>query len=174
MNAGTAGTVTFPVTTTNITNGNYPVSVANRPAGVSVQGQVAISGNAGTLTLAGDTSTVQGATGTLTLTIDGATSPAFTLTIAAAVPQTGTTTITYDWNDTINDDTIVSIADDILFTPTGGTFTRVLINGQIAAVNVDSYTFSKVGRGAGNYTITFVVKTGDNAYNKNITVTVAE
>nr|AGS51697.1 hypothetical protein [uncultured bacterium contig00032] len=57
LNAGTAGTVTFPVTTANIANGNYAVSVANLPTGVSVQGQVAINGNAGTLTLAGNTST---------------------------------------------------------------------------------------------------------------------
>ena len=60
---------------------------ANRPAGVTVQGQVTISGNSGTLTLAGNTSTVAGTTSNLTLTIDGATSGNFALTVAAATPN---------------------------------------------------------------------------------------
>jgi len=82
LTTGVAETVTFPVTTTNIANGSYPATVANRPAGVTVSGNVTISGNSGTLTLAGNTSTVVGTTNTLTLTIDGTTSAAFTLTIA--------------------------------------------------------------------------------------------
>ena len=81
LTAGTAGTVTFPVTTANIINGTYSVTVANRPTGVSVSGQVTINNNSGTLTLAGNTSTEAGSTSTLTMTIDGATSSAFTLTI---------------------------------------------------------------------------------------------
>ena len=87
LTAGVNGSVTFPVTVTGIANGSYTVTVANRPAGVTVQGQVAISGNSGTLTLAGNTSTVAGNTNNLTLTIDGATSGNFALTIAAATPN---------------------------------------------------------------------------------------
>ena len=86
MTATVAGTVTFPVTTTNIADGAYTVTVANLPTGVTVQGQVTIAGNSGILTLAGDTATLAGTTPTLTLTMDGATSPAFTLTIGAFVP----------------------------------------------------------------------------------------
>ena len=89
LTAGEAGTVTFPVTTQNIASGNYTVTVANRPTGVSVQGQVSISGNAGSLTLAGNTSTVAGVTNTLTLTIDGVTSAPFMLTVnPAGTPKT--------------------------------------------------------------------------------------
>ena len=82
LREGMAGTVTYPVTTTNIEDGAFEANVANLPAGVTVQGQVTISGNTATLTLAGNTSTVAGATATLTLTIDGVTSAPFTLTIA--------------------------------------------------------------------------------------------
>ena len=78
---GTEGTVTFPVAISNIANGTYTATVANLPAGVSVQGNVYISSNAGTLTLAGNVSTSAGETTTLTLTIDGKTSESFTLTI---------------------------------------------------------------------------------------------
>ena len=81
LKAGTTGTVTFSVTTVNITNGNYTVSVANLPTGMSVQGQVNINNNGGTLTLTGNTSTLAGVTGNLMLTIDDITSGAFTLTI---------------------------------------------------------------------------------------------
>ena len=84
----TAGTVTFPVTTANIANGSYSVTAKNLPTGVNVQGQVDISANKGTLTLAGNTSTVAGTYSTLTLTIDGVTSGAFTLTITAASSST--------------------------------------------------------------------------------------
>jgi len=85
LEAGEAGTVTFPVTTAHIASGEYAATVANLPAGVTVQGgNVTIANNAGTLTLAGDDATVEGAIATLTLTIDGATSAAFTLTVAPA------------------------------------------------------------------------------------------
>jgi len=79
-----AGTVNYPVTTSNIANGSYSATVANLPAGVTVSGNVSITGNSGTLSLAGSTSTVAGTTTNLTLSIDGATSQAFSLTIAAA------------------------------------------------------------------------------------------
>ena len=88
LTAGVVGTVTYNVMTANISNGTYAVTVANRPAGVSVQGDINISGNSGTLTLAGNTSTVSGTTTNLTLAIDGATSAAFNLTITALAPKT--------------------------------------------------------------------------------------
>ena len=90
ITAGTAGTVTFPVTTANIADGSYTVTVANLPTGVAVSGQVTISNNSGTLTLAGNTSTIAGTTSTLTLTIDNATSAAFTLTIVPPLVKTVT------------------------------------------------------------------------------------
>jgi len=81
LTAGVAGTVTFPVTTSNIANGTYAATVANRPSGVTVQGNLTITAGNGTLILAGNTSTNAGSTSTLTLTIDGVTSQSFTLTI---------------------------------------------------------------------------------------------
>ena len=82
LTAGTAGTVTYPVATAHIADGTYTATVAQLPTGVSVSGQVSIKGNAGTLTLAGNSFTVAINTSVLTLTIDGTTSEAFKLTIA--------------------------------------------------------------------------------------------
>ena len=88
MTAGTFGTVTFPVTTSGIPDGSYIAAVANLPVGVAVQGQVIIANNSGTLTLAGSAATVAGVTPNLTLTINGVTSPAFTLTVSnPSLPQ---------------------------------------------------------------------------------------
>lgn len=84
LTAGTAGSVTYSVTTANINDGSYPATVANLPTGVTVQGNVAISSNSGTLTLAGDTTTVAGATSDLTLTLDSTISGNFRLTVQAA------------------------------------------------------------------------------------------
>jgi hypothetical protein len=81
LTAGTAGTVSFPVTTTYIPNGSYAATVANLPTGMSVQGQVVVNNNAGTLTLAGNTGTSAGTTNNLALTVSGVTSRAFALTI---------------------------------------------------------------------------------------------
>ena len=93
LTAGVAGTVSFPVMTSNIANGTYyPATVANLPTGVTVQGgQVTINNNVGTLTLSGTTGTTAGTYSNLTLTIDGIQSAAFTLTISAPVPPTLTT-----------------------------------------------------------------------------------
>ena len=90
LTAGTAGNVTFPVTTANIPNGSYTATVTNLPTGVSVSGQVTINNNSGTLTLAGNAQTVASATSTLRLTIDNTQSAAFTLTIVAAPVKTVT------------------------------------------------------------------------------------
>ena len=82
--AGTDGTVMFPVTTTGIDNGPYSATVVNLPAGVTVQGQVAINNNAGTLTLACNTSTEAGTYNSLRLTIDNIQSEEFSLTVNSA------------------------------------------------------------------------------------------
>jgi hypothetical protein len=55
-----AGTITFPITTTNMGGGTYTAALTDGPTGVSVQGNVTISGGSGTLTLAGNTSTILG------------------------------------------------------------------------------------------------------------------
>jgi len=90
--AGTAGSLTYPVTTANIANGIYAVSVANLPAGVTVgnSGNVTISGNSGTLTLTVADTAPAGTTGTLVLTLDGATSAAFSIVIGEPAPATYT------------------------------------------------------------------------------------
>ena len=82
VSAGVAGTVSFPVETANIADGEYTVTVANLPNGVSVQGDVTIANNAGTLVLAVSAEAVQGDTENLKLTIDGVTSEDFTISIS--------------------------------------------------------------------------------------------
>jgi hypothetical protein len=83
--AGSAGSVTYPVTTTNIADGTYTVVVATLPANVSIgtSGQVTIADGEGTLTLEGTSSIVAGTTADLKLTIEGAESAAFSLLILA-------------------------------------------------------------------------------------------
>jgi hypothetical protein len=88
LTEGTAGEVTYTVTTANIEDGEYNADVANLPKGVTVKGKVTIANNSGTLTLEGDTTTVKGTTNTLTLTIDGTTSVAFTLEISEPPAKT--------------------------------------------------------------------------------------
>ncbi|MCL2335965.1 MAG: hypothetical protein FWC60_00915, partial [Firmicutes bacterium] len=83
MTAGAAGSVSYHVTTTNIADGSYTVSVNNLPADLSVSGKVTISGGEGLLTLAGSVSTTARTISNLSLTIDGTTSAVFSLTIAA-------------------------------------------------------------------------------------------
>ena len=87
LREGTAGSVTFPVTTANIADGAYAATVTNLPTGVSVQGQVTISANAGTLTLAGNVSTTAGTFDNLTLNVDGTVSSQFTLLISDALAK---------------------------------------------------------------------------------------
>jgi hypothetical protein len=96
MTAGTAGDVTFAVTTTGFADGPYRVSVSGRPEGVSVvlyapSVELAISRGKGTLSLRGNTSTVAGTYTGLTLSISGhsVTSEPFTLTIGEAPAPTG-------------------------------------------------------------------------------------
>jgi len=88
--AGTAGTITYPVTTANIANGTYPVAVT-LPTGVTIgnSGLVTISANAGTLTLEGGTNTTAMTLNTLTLTLDGSTSGTFNITILGKTVSVG-------------------------------------------------------------------------------------
>ncbi|WP_333646377.1 S-layer homology domain-containing protein [Lacrimispora sp.] len=97
--AGTAGSLTYTVTTANIADGTYAVSVANLPAGVTIgnSGNVTISGNSGTLTLTVADTAAAGTTGTLVLTLDGATAAAFSIVIGEPAPAT-TYTVTFNPN----------------------------------------------------------------------------
>jgi len=90
LTAGKAGTVTFTVTTVNIASGSYEAAVTNLPNGVSVQGQVSILNNSGTLTLSGTASIAAGKTENLVLTINNVASPGFTLTISTPQVDIGT------------------------------------------------------------------------------------
>ena len=81
VEAGAETTVSFPVTTTGVSNRSYTVAVANLPAGVTVLGNVAMSGGKGTLTLSVSAGAAAGTYSSLTLTINGETSAPFTLSI---------------------------------------------------------------------------------------------
>jgi hypothetical protein len=92
LTAGASTAVTFPVTTTGIAAGTYGATVSNMPTGMThalytvtpptVRVDIDAEGK-GSLLLRGSATTVAGTYNNLTLTIDGTTSPAFTLTIAA-------------------------------------------------------------------------------------------
>jgi uncharacterized repeat protein (TIGR02543 family) len=109
--AGTAGSLTYTVTTANIADGTYAVSVANLPAGVTIgnSGNVTISGNSGTLTLTVADTAAAGTTGTLALTLDGATSAAFSIVIGEPAPAT-THTVTFNPNGGTVSETSRSVA----------------------------------------------------------------
>ncbi|MCL2806525.1 MAG: hypothetical protein FWD26_11370, partial [Treponema sp.] len=89
LTAGTAGSVSFPVTTENFADALYIdiAIVANLPSGVTVSGTLPIINNSGTLTLTTSAGTPAAVTN-LTLTIDGATSAVFTLTINSPLAKT--------------------------------------------------------------------------------------
>jgi len=89
LTAGTAGSVTYTVTTANIADGSYPATLTGAPGGVAVSGDVVISGNSGTLTVNTTAATPAG-THPLTLTIDGTTSAGFNLVVGEAAPVTVT------------------------------------------------------------------------------------
>ena len=80
--AGTEGKVKFPVTTVGIADGDYDVTVENLPDGVTVLEPVTISDDAGMLTLAGDSSTIEGSTASLVMTLAGVASNDFTLVVS--------------------------------------------------------------------------------------------
>jgi len=86
LTAGTAGNVSFTVTTTSIPNGSHLVTVSSLPGGITAPSNVSINDNVGTLMLSGDATTTHGIS-SLTFTFSGIdiTSEAFTLTIGEAL-----------------------------------------------------------------------------------------
>jgi hypothetical protein len=104
LTAGAAGSVTFTVTTANITDGAYTPSLTGTPAGITAD-NITVAGNAGTLTLNTTTATPAG-TYPLTVTVDGATSASFNLVVGTAAdttPPTATIKLgTHSWNNFIN------------------------------------------------------------------------
>jgi hypothetical protein len=91
LTAGMTGSINFPVTTTNITNGIYPASVSNLPNGVIVsQDMVQITGGSGTLTLYGNGSQAAGTRTNLWLTIDNTEAIAPFSFVVAEDPGNGT------------------------------------------------------------------------------------
>jgi hypothetical protein len=73
--------VEYTVNTTNIANGSYPITVDNRPGGVTVDAKLAINNNRGTLVLIGNERTKPGYSDNLVLTIDETQSNQFYLLI---------------------------------------------------------------------------------------------
>jgi len=86
--AGKQGFTEYPVTTANIADGFYVVTVANLPSGVTSY-NVTISGNSGKLLLEADTSTTEATTSNLTLTLDGVTSAEFAIAIVVKTVTVG-------------------------------------------------------------------------------------
>ncbi|MDR0456137.1 MAG: hypothetical protein LBH20_05590 [Treponema sp.] len=84
LTPGTAGSVTYTVTTNEIANGSYAATVANLPTGVTASSSITIASNTGTLTLTGSTTTTAGTTSNLKLTLDGTTSGNFSLVIGSS------------------------------------------------------------------------------------------
>ena len=87
LTAGVAGTISFPVTTTGISNGSYGIAVTGLPPGVTAPSTLTINNNSGTLLLTATTATTSNAGGPpapATLTVDGATSAQFVVTINAS------------------------------------------------------------------------------------------
>ena len=164
--SGAVGTVTFPVTTANIVNGSYTALVANLPTGVWVQGPVVINNNSGTLTLAGNISTLAGTTSTLRLTIDLATSSAFALTIdssltfiAAQVGGTNGSSSTTGIELIFNQAVTGLSAGDITITNGSGVVTKGALSGSgtswTIGITVQTPGIVTVSVGSfGSYTVT--------------------
>lgn len=175
--AGTAGSLTYTVTTANITNGTYAVSIANLPTGVTIgnSGNVTISGNSGTLTLTVADTAAAGTTGTLALTLDGATSAAFSIAIGEPAPAT-TYTITANPTSknfgSLTAGYSAPTAQTVTITNTGNTSVTLTqptsTNYTIGALSTttlaagDTATFTitpKAGLSVGNYDETLTVST---------------
>ena len=101
--AGKEGFTEYPVTTANIADGFYEVTVANLPSGVTSY-NVTISGNSGKLLLEADTSTTEATTSDLTLTLDGVTSAEFAIAIVVKTVTVGEQDITPTerWGTTVS------------------------------------------------------------------------
>jgi hypothetical protein len=155
LTAGIAGTVTFPVSTVSIGDGIYPASVSSLPAGVTVQGQVTISSNSGTLTLAGNTSTVAGTASALQLTIDGETSNNFTLVISTTVLPPTTATITGPTSMTLKTGYAATSTEAYTITGTSPvTVTKTSGDAMITWNNATKKLDIAEGLSAGKYSVT--------------------
>ena len=116
LTAGTAGTVTFPVTTSNLQNGSYGgIMVDNFPFGMRIVGDITINNNAATLTFESAASAIAGTYSTLTLTIEYSTfeppvtSAAFTLTILEAAAESPY----FDGSGTSADPYLINSAEEL-------------------------------------------------------------
>jgi len=92
---GSGGSVSFPVTTTGINDGTYPLTAAslqNAPEGVTFPGNISISGNKGTFTVTVPAAVAEG-TYDLRLTVNSIRSPQFRLTVLAAGSLVKTVTV---------------------------------------------------------------------------------
>lgn len=174
--AGMAGSLTYTVTTANIADGTYAVSVANLPAGVTIgnSGNVTISGNSGTLTLTVVDTAAAGTTGTLALTLDGATSAAFSIVIGEPAP-TATYTITADpvTKDfgSLTIGYIAPAAQTVTITNTGNSSVTLI---QLTSTNYTIGTLSTTTLAAnGTATFTVAPKAGLAVGNYNETLTVS-
>ncbi|GHV68540.1 hypothetical protein FACS1894199_15930 [Bacteroidia bacterium] len=135
---GTAGGATYTVTTENIADGNYTVTLGGSvPTGVTAT--VSITSGSGTLTLNTTAATPAGTTTNLTATIEGATSGAFTLTV-------GVKTLTWKPDGTVQskdyDGTDAATVDN---EPT----LDGVINGNSVTVSAGSVTFDDENAGIG-------------------------
>ncbi|MCL2141945.1 MAG: Ig-like domain-containing protein, partial [Methanimicrococcus sp.] len=79
---GTAGSATFPVTTTNIDDGIYTATLDGAPSSITAD-DVTIIGGTGTLTI-NTLATTGGGVHSMTITLDDATSGKFDLTVSPA------------------------------------------------------------------------------------------
>jgi hypothetical protein len=187
MTEGESDVVTFTVTTTNITNASYPVTVNNRPTGVTASSNITITGGTGTLTLTGSATTAANTYATLTLTIDGVTTEPFTLSIlAAGVPTytisassltsfgSLTTPYTQPAAQTVTI-TNTGTGSVTLTQPTSTDYLIGTLSTTTLATNGDTATFTvqpKAGLAVGNYDETITI-TGTGGATATATVNVS-
>ena len=158
LTAGTAGSVTFDVTTEYITDGTYFVTLNGAPAGITA-GNLTITGNVGTLTIT-TTAAVTANTYHLTITIDSTTSNSFNLTVSPAGstppgPTYRAITATAGTGGSISPSGNVQIAGGAnqtfyISANAGYVISNVMVDG-VSQGAISSYTFTNV---TANHTIT--------------------
>lgn len=90
MLEGVAGTVTFPVSTTQISAGSHPITVSGLPDGVTAPGTITVAANgSATLTLTAAAALASPGAHDLTLTVAGTESRPFTLTVSGRSVEVG-------------------------------------------------------------------------------------
>ena len=154
--AGETGkTVSFVVSTEDIANGSYTVTVATLPQGVSVKGQVTITKNSGILTLEGN-GTQKAGEYPLKLTIDGTTSDSFTLTVESYFAGTGNSATPYlisSAADLANLSELIN-AGNVAFNAAGVNY-RLTENITLPTVSAGSSNFTPIGTNASPFRGTF-------------------